>query len=130
MIEKRLSSTVEIMLQVNTSKEEQKGGFIEEDEVIEAVHYINKTCKMVQFGGLMTIGSAENSKKAAETGEDNPDFTCLSELQKAVAEKCEISRELIPLSMGMSTDYVQAIRQGADVVRVGSKIFGARDYSK
>ena len=36
----------------------------------------------------------------------------------------------IELSMGMSTDYMQAIKQGADVVRVGSKIFGAREVKK
>ena len=36
----------------------------------------------------------------------------------------------ITLSMGMSTDYLRAIEQGANVVRVGSKIFGARDYAK
>ena len=36
----------------------------------------------------------------------------------------------VVLSMGMSTDYLRAIEQGANVVRVGSKIFGARDYAK
>jgi len=130
MIEKRLNNEVNIMLQVNTSNEEQKGGFRSEEDLISAVNHLLTSCKYCKFEGLMTIGSAENSKMAAETGGPNPDFTRLCELKKIVAEKCSVPETEIVLSMGMSTDYLRAIEQGANVVRVGSKIFGARDYAK
>ena len=149
--------TVKWLLQVNTSNEEQKGGFRSEEDLISAVNHLINDCKYCKFEGLMTIGSAENSKMAAEIGGPNPDFTRLCELKKIVADKCsgtglkyfrwkinlmlsknwpffypgkKVPESEIKLSMGMSTDYLRAIEQGANVVRVGSKIFGARDYAK
>ena len=81
---------LDVMLQVNTSREEQKGGFLDDDEIINAVNHL-QTKSHLRFQGLMTIGSAQNSKSSAETGEDNPDFTRLVELQKVVASQCDIS---------------------------------------
>ena len=152
LIEKRRTEPLKIMLQINTSKEEQKGGYINDEDVIETVNYIINSCKYVHFEGLMTIGSAENSKMAAETGEPNPDFSSLVKLKETVSENCDVPISDIQLSMGMSTgifsifqkfklqmklldsksysDYLQAIKQGANVIRVGSKIFGAREYKK
>jgi len=154
LIEKRRTEPLQIMLQINTSKEEQKGGYINDEDVIETVNYIIGSCKYVHFEGLMTIGSAENSKMAAETGEPNPDFSSLVKLKETVSKNCDVPISNIQLSMGMSTglglfsivqkfklqlklldsksdsDYLQAIKQGANVIRVGSKIFGAREYKK
>ena len=120
---------LDVMLQVNTSREEQKGGFLDDDDIVQAVQHV-QTKHHLRFQGLMTIGSAENSKLSAETGQDNPDFTRLVELKQLVAAKCHIPADAIELSMGMSTDYEQAIKQGADIVRVGSAIFGAREVKK
>ena len=77
-----------VTFQVNTSNEEQKGGFRSEEDLISAVNHLINDCKYCKFEGLMTIGSAENSKMAAETGGPNPDFTRLCELKKIVADKC------------------------------------------
>ena len=77
-----------VIFQVNTSNEEQKGGFRSEEDLISAVNHLINDCKYCKFEGLMTIGSAENSKTAAETGDPNPDFTRLCELKKIVADKC------------------------------------------
>ena len=129
LIDKKLTKPLDIMLQINTSREEQKGGFLDDDEITAAVNHI-KTKNHVKFQGLMTIGAAENSKRSAETGENNPDFDRLVELKKLVVSNCDIAEDAIQLSMGMSTDYNQAIKQGADIIRVGSKIFGAREVKK
>ena len=78
----------------------------------------------------MTIGSAENSKKSAEEDIPNPDFTKLTDIRGKLSKELKIDEDSIELSMGMSTDYIRAIDQGATTIRVGSKIFGARNYAK
>ena len=88
-IDKRLQAPLNVMLQINTSREEQKGGFLEDHDVIKAIEHIG-TKNFVKFQGLMTIGAAENSKLSAETGQDNPDFTRLVELKQVVSERCNI----------------------------------------
>lgn len=84
----------------------------------------------------MTIGSVESSSSE----ETNPDFEelvrnrdgLLEVLERVAEEKRvkegveEMRREGVELSMGMSGDFAQAIRQGSTNVRVGSSIFGAR----
>lgn len=71
----------------------------------------------------MTIGSPESSQLDV-----NPDFELLKEC-KATIER-ELQLEGLELSMGMSDDFITAIRQGSTNVRVGSNIFGQRNYSK
>lgn len=77
-------------------------------------------CTKLELAGLMTIGSTEASYSEAL----NPDFESLVEC-KARIEK-ELGVENLELSMGMSEDYISAIKQGSTSVRVGSKIFGSR----
>jgi uncharacterized pyridoxal phosphate-containing UPF0001 family protein len=50
----------------------------------------------------------------------------LVEMRKEISETINLVENEINLSMGMSADYIQAISQGATVIRVGTKIFGAR----
>jgi len=129
-VDKRLTSSVNVMLQCNTSGEENKGGFLDEEELLRAAEFVQNESNFMKLEGLMTIGSVENSKRAAEENVPNADFTRLRELRQKVSERLKISPEELSLSMGMSTDYLDAIEQGASVIRVGSKIFGARNYSK
>ena len=77
----------------------------------------------------MTIGSWEASRDPLKP---NPDFTCLKQtrsgLVKLLKEKgidCP-SEEELELSMGMSTDFVQAVKEGSSSVRIGTRIFGER----
>lgn len=62
--------------------------------------------------------------------QENPDFAALAKCRNIVAEALGIEHEVLELSMGMSADFEQAIAQGSTNVRVGSTIFGARDYSQ
>lgn len=117
------NNKINIFLQINTSSENQKSGynFDNLDEICETVEYLlSSDCKSLAFKGLMTIGSLSESTSDAE---ENRDFKRLLELKKQLDEKYSICLEL---SMGMSNDFIQAIKQGSTSVRIGSSIFGAR----
>jgi PLP dependent protein len=109
-------------VQVNTSGEASKFGVAPEDSVTLAQH-IATACKNLKLAGLMTIGQPDYSSRPEN-------FTCLKECRSKVAEALSVPEDSMQLSMGMSGDFEQAIEMGSTNVRVGSSIFGARDYSK
>ncbi|ABN67694.1 predicted protein [Scheffersomyces stipitis CBS 6054] len=114
---------IEVYLQINTSEEDQKSGYSLSNltELYETIDYIlSDECKKLKLGGLMTIGSFAESHT---DGEENEDFSKLVNLKKIVDEKYKLN---LQLSMGMSSDFEQAIKQGSTSVRVGTSIFGAR----
>ncbi|EDQ84709.1 uncharacterized protein MONBRDRAFT_34574 [Monosiga brevicollis MX1] len=117
--------TVSVLIQVNTSREENKHGVLE-DEVVAVAKHITASCPALRLCGLMTIGNLEQSLAPEET---NPDFETLVRCRAAVASELGRDAEELELSMGMSSDYETAIRQGSTNVRVGSTIFGARHYA-
>jgi pyridoxal phosphate enzyme (YggS family) len=109
-----------VCLQVNTSGEEQKSGCTPGEELNELVRIILEECECLEFLGLMTIGSYAVSHGEGE----NPEFKVLSNSKKQLEDKYNLNG--LQLSMGMSSDYEQAIRQGSTSVRVGTDIFGSR----
>jgi PLP dependent protein len=111
--------TLSIFVQVNTSGEDSKSG-IEPSDVVSFCREIKSTCDKLQLKGLMTIG-AEGDVSC---------FDCLVQCQNEVSDALGIPLEELELSMGMSGDFEEAIAKGATNVRIGSTIFGARDYSK
>ncbi|KAK7206291.1 hypothetical protein BZA70DRAFT_288670 [Myxozyma melibiosi] len=112
-----------VFIQVNTSGEESKSGMAPGEEVVETAKYIVESCPRLKLKGLMTIGSIARSNASGE--EENADFKTLVEQKKKVEEQVAGAGEL-ELSMGMSEDFAEAIRQGSTNVRIGSVIFGAR----
>ncbi|PRP76456.1 hypothetical protein PROFUN_15189 [Planoprotostelium fungivorum] len=114
-----------IMVQINTSGETNKGG-INPGQCVEVVQWIQTELRNLKFCGLMTIGSVEASNSTTE----NPDFKCLLDCRKQLVTGLSMEEELIDLSMGMSSDYEMAVQMGSTNVRVGSTIFGAREYNK
>lgn len=116
---------LKIMVQVNTSHEPNKHG-CEPNEVVSIVSHVLETCKHLEFVGLMTIGVFDYVP--SHPGEINPDFQCLVECKKSVCESLQLDSDNVELSMGMSSDFEHAIAVGSTNVRVGSIIFGARDY--
>ncbi|CAK9435555.1 uncharacterized protein LODBEIA_P02820 [Lodderomyces beijingensis] len=117
---------VNVFLQVNTSGEEQKSGFADEKDMEETIAYLleDPSCTKLKLMGLMTIGSLAESTGAGADGEDeNRDFKKLLEMKKTLDEVYKLD---LQLSMGMSNDFEQAIKQGSTSVRVGSSIFGSR----
>ena len=112
----------DILLEVNIGGEEAKSGFA--PDAVEQAAAQAKTLAHVRVRGLMTIPPAD------ATREEN-----MAYFEKVRALYVDISRKMYDngleyLSMGMSGDFADAIRAGANMVRVGSAIFGARDYSK
>jgi len=119
--------TVGVFVQVNTSGEANKNG-IEPGEVVDTVKFVIEKCPKLNFLGLMTIGNLGNSLAASNEG-SNPDFETLVQVRRQVSDATDISEADIELSMGMSNDFEEAIKMGSTNVRVGSSIFGARQYA-
>jgi len=119
---------VSVMVQINTSGEENKNG-LDPVEGVDCAKYIKEECTNLNLMGLMTIGNLGNSMKANTEG-DNPDFVALRKVRGEVAKALNVEEESLELSMGMSNDFEEAIRMGSTNVRVGSSIFGARNYAK
>ncbi len=117
----RFGREIAILLQVNTSGEESKSGCRPEEIIAIAKEVIEIPHLNVQ--GLMTIGSFSPDESIVR-GE----FKMLSRLLGEVNR--ELGLNLKHLSMGMSGDYLLAVEEGATFVRVGTNIFGERDYSK
>ncbi|NWW50703.1 PLPHP protein, partial [Pedionomus torquatus] len=118
------SQKLKVMVQVNTSGEDSKHGLPPGDTAAAVEHVINK-CPSLEFVGLMTIGSIGHDLSKGP----NPDFQMLLSLRQEVCEKLNLPIEKVELSMGMSTDFQHAIEVGSTNVRIGSTIFGERDYS-
>jgi PLP dependent protein len=114
-------SKLRVLVQVNTSGEESKSGCAAEEAVALAKHVVDH-CPRLELGGLMTIGAPDESEEPIA-------FRTLFETRDKVAEHLRVPAANLELSMGMSGDFEAAIRMGSDSVRVGSLIFGARDYS-
>uniref|UniRef100_A0A8C6ZFW5 Pyridoxal phosphate homeostasis protein n=1 Tax=Nothoprocta perdicaria TaxID=30464 RepID=A0A8C6ZFW5_NOTPE len=115
---------LKVMVQVNTSGEDSKHGLPPGETAAAVEHVINK-CPSLEFVGLMTIGSIGHDLSKGP----NPDFQMLLSLRQEVCEKLNLPLEKVELSMGMSTDFQHAIEVGSTNVRIGSTIFGERDYS-
>ena len=112
----------DILLEVNIGGEEAKSGFALA-EAPEAARYA-KTLSHVQVLGLMTIPPVESAP-----GENLPFFAQMQALYVDINQNI-YDNKFKYLSMGMSGDFAEAIESGSNMVRVGSAIFGARDYSK
>ncbi|KCV68923.1 YggS family pyridoxal phosphate enzyme [Fonticula alba] len=129
-----------LFVQINTSGEDTKSGLdaasvdtapatSETDQthpdfaVMRLIRQI-QALDHVAFEGLMTIGSTEESY--ADSGY-NSDFARLHALRERICTTTGLHQGIIGLSMGMSADFEQAIRQGSTCVRIGSAIFGGRN---
>lgn len=113
---------LKVMIQVNTSGEEQKNG-IEPNAAPELADHIVTRCTRLQFAGLMTIGRLGGWP---DDRQPNRDFSRLYDLRGSIAHKLGLDPMTLELSMGMSSDFEEAVRMGSTSVRVGSLIFGER----
>ncbi len=131
------TSPLHVYLQVNTSGEDSKSGIspltpssTTSEELVDLAVHVITSCPGLKLLGLMTIGSWDASH---DTSKPNPDFTCLKdtrqELVRLLKEKDVTgspSEDEMELSMGMSADFAQAVKEGSSSVRVGTRIFGER----
>ena len=115
----RIGKVQDILLQLNIAKEEQKTGFTKEEYL--AVLEKLGDFKNIRLRGLMVIAQA-----CTDIEETRPVFAAG---YRAFCRLKETLPEVDCLSMGMSNDYTVAIEEGANMVRVGTALFGQRDYS-
>ena len=107
----------DILIQVNIGEEKQKAG-VEKDKTIELVEAV-KNFTNLRLKGLMCLPPYfEDPEKV------RPFFVEMRDLKEKIEK--ELNIELPYLSMGMSSDYVQAIEEGANILRIGTEIFGPR----
>jgi len=116
--------TMDILIQVNSAEEESKFG-ITTGETGQLIADILDTCPNVRIRGLMCIAPFE----------ENPEDVRVyfAEVKKQYDQFGQLNHPNLDfkyLSMGMSGDFEVAIEEGSNLIRVGTSIFGARDYSK
>ncbi len=117
----KVGRVMPVLIEVNVAQEESKFGIsCEETEAL-----IREIAMLpgVQVRGLMTIAPYTEDPET-----NRPYFRRLKELQVDIKSKCIDNVDMIELSMGMTGDYEVAIEEGATMVRVGTGIFGERDY--
>lgn len=120
---KKNNCTIPILIEVNYAKENSKFG-IAPEETKELVQEISEL-ENVKIKGLMTIAPF------VEDPEENREiFRGMKELSVDIARENIDNVEMEVLSMGMTNDYIVAVEEGSTMVRVGTGIFGARDYSR
>lgn len=113
---------VKVLIEVNVAEEESKFG-LKEEEVLPLIEEISKF-PHIRVCGLMTIAPyVENPE------ENRKYFARLRKLSVDIAAKNIDNVTVSILSMGMTNDYEIAIEEGATMVRVGTGIFGARQYT-
>lgn len=114
---------MDVLLQVNAAEEESKFG-VATEETEELLRRILENCSHVRVRGLMCI---------APFAEDPNDvrvyFAQVRKLYEQFSEMDHKRLDFAYLSMGMSHDFEAAILEGSNLIRVGSAIFGERNYS-
>ena len=115
---------VDCLVQVNISEEESKHGVFKE----EAESFIRECASgydRIRIKGLMTMAPFDASREEIRSV-----FKDLKDLSVKISDMNIDNVEMKELSMGMSGDYEIAIEEGATIVRIGTSIFGKRNYNK
>jgi len=120
----KINKTINCLVQVNMSKEKSKHG-LDESDVIEFINHVSVNYKNIQIKGLMTM--APFSKNEEEVRKV---FKGLKQLSIEIDKMNIPNVSMENLSMGMSNDYEIAIEEGSNIVRIGTSIFGERNYNK
>jgi len=116
-----IGKVCDVLIQVNISREATKGGATSE----ELLALVQEVARMpnLRVCGLMTMPPFFDDPEGAR-----PYFRALKELAKELEAAAVPGVEMRELSMGMSGDFEAAIEEGATLVRVGSALFGEREY--
>jgi len=118
----KINKVQKILFQIKTSSEETKSGIEEESEIRDLIRYCSQM-RNLELVGLMTI-----SPLTEDINLIRQSFLYLRKLKDEL--NSEGFNNIKELSMGMTSDYEIAIEEGATMLRIGSAIFGQRDYLK
>lgn len=119
----KIDRVIPVLIEVNVAEEESKFGV----KLSETKELVREAAKLphLRISGLMTI-----APNVSDPEENRPVFKKLRELLVDIRNENIDNVNMSALSMGMSGDFEVAIEEGATMVRVGSSIFGMRDYSR
>lgn len=121
---KKNNRIIDCLLQIYIAKEESKFG-LDETEAIDLIENILPELKNIQLVGLMGMATNTENNKTIEN-----EFKELDEFFKYLKNnQLKTSSNFQILSMGMSGDYSLAISCGSNMIRIGSAIFGSRNYT-
>lgn len=118
----KLNLVKDVLVQVNVAKEETKFGIDYED--IDSFIGEISSCKGIRVKGLMTI-----APNVLDPEEVRPVFRKLREKFDMLDKAGILNVEMKYLSMGMTNDYKVALEEGSNMVRIGTGIFGKRNYN-
>jgi len=122
-LEKRCSAmgkTMPVLVEVNSGRESSKTG-VTPGKVIELVEKVSQL-EHLHIQGLMTMGP-----RFGDPQESRPYFQITRKIFDQLAALKLPNVDMRTLSMGMSNSYLVAIEEGANIVRIGTRLFGARD---
>jgi pyridoxal phosphate enzyme (YggS family) len=116
-------TTINTLIEVNITRDPAKHGLAPEDVAPRLDELLKANLAGIQLRGLMAIGpypATELERRAS--------FAALRKLRDDCAQRFALP-DFTELSMGMSGDFVEAILEGSSMIRVGTALFGERNYS-
>jgi len=119
---RNINKSMPVLIEINSGEEPQKAGVMPADAV-SLVKEISELANL-RIMGLMTMGPFSGDPEDAR-----PYFQKTRRLFKDIEQANLPGIEMKYLSMGMSNSYRVALQEGANLVRIGTRIFGERDYS-
>lgn len=117
-----INKLINCLVQVNISKEESKHG-ISKENVIDFIRKVSKEYPNIRIKGLMTMAPFTDNEEEIRTV-----FKSLKKVSVDIENLNIQNVSMEYLSMGMSNDYEIAIEEGSNIVRIGTSIFGERNY--
>ncbi len=120
----RLNKVIPVLIEINVGGEEQKAGVPAESTALNEILLAGARLPGIKIRGLMTVPPYTEDPEGARGH-----FRALRELRDKIAARALSGVEMEELSMGMSHDFEVAIEEGSTCVRIGTAIFGARNYT-
>lgn len=118
------NTNINALIEINVTGDPKKHGIAPTEVYVLLDQLLREPLSGVVLRGLMTIGPhAANEAQLRET------FATLRQLRDDCVSRFGL-REFTELSMGMSGDYVEAIKEGSTMLRIGTALFGERDYGE
>ena len=117
----QIGKTMPVLIEINSGRELQKAGVLPEnaEQLVREI----LACQNIRITGLMTMGP-----RFGDPEDSRPYFVETKKLFEKIKKLNLPNTETRYLSMGMTNSYKIALEEGANIVRIGSKIFGERDY--
>jgi hypothetical protein len=119
----QIGKVMPILIEINSGREEQKSGVLPEgaEQLVIGVSNLRN----IKVMGLMTMGPRFGNPEASR-----PYFVETRKIFEKIKELDLPNVEMRYLSMGMTNSYEIAMEEGANIVRIGTKIFGEREYGR